>query len=268
MEDLTFGSLAEFLAVQQLDSGKIRVTHNALPIDMSLRKAPGEPLLVFLHGAMTARATLPYLVGVGMSAERHVSRLSISDPSLYLDGDLKLAWYAGSSLQPDLPRDLAKIIAKISSVIEASRVVIIGGSGGGFGAMSIGAYLDGSIGVVWNPQTNIRRYYKSFVDVYETKAWGGVRSEGLKTADLSKVYASPLKNTIIYLQSATDEFHVTKHLQPFRSKLHPTNRFYFYVQKWGEGHIPPPKGQLATWISFALAIDMDSEIHWNEIERT
>lgn len=262
-----FDSLPGFLDVKSLESGVFRINDNGLPIDASLEKHVGRPLLVFLHGAKTRKVDLPWFVGAGMSAERDVSRLSISDPSLYIDEDLALSWYAGNAPQGDISQKLASLIIKCAALIQAERIILIGGSGGGFASLSIGAHIDGSIALVWNPQTHIRKYYKRFVDEYENLAWkqGGKVLNSLNRLDMTAVYAAPLRNTVIYLQSATDEFHIQNHLKPFRQKLHPENRCYFYSEAWGEGHVPPPKNQLATWISFALAVDLDSQIAWEKV---
>ena len=268
MASRTFDSLSDFMTAESLESGVFRVNDNGLPIDASLEKHVGRPLLVFLHGAKTRKVDLPWFVGAGMTAEREVSRLSISDPSLYISEELTLAWYAGNANQGDISPKLASLIAKCAELIRAERIILIGGSGGGFASLSIGAHIDGSIALVWNPQTHIRKYYKRFVDDYEKVAWkqNGKTLNDLKRLDLTTIYSQPLKNTVIYLQSATDEFHIQNHLQPFKQKLHPENRCYFYTETWGEGHIPPPKNQLATWISFSLAIDLDNQISWQNLE--
>lgn len=271
MHTRSFESVSAFTTDSgDLNSGPYRIADNGLPIDLYLSKNDGQPLLVFLHGAKTRKVDLPWFVGAGMGEEHKASRLSITDPSLYIDPELGISWYAGNNKQQDLAKTLAAVIARVASKISADRIILIGGSGGGFASMSIGAFLKGSIALVWNPQTNIRRYYKRFVDDYAARAWKG-ESRGIKAvprSDLTRVYAEPLDNTVIYLQNANDEFHVANHMEPFMKSLHADNRCYFYCVAWADGHVPPPKDQISTWIKFALAIDKAEGIQWEKLSRT
>ena len=72
--------------------------------------------------------------GLNVTRDLDASFVAISDPMLYLDPDLKLAWYAGSAgwnFQAEMKRVLRKIIA----VALTADVVFFGGSGGGFASL-------------------------------------------------------------------------------------------------------------------------------------
>ena len=157
--------------------------------------------------------------------------ISIADPSLALSGDIKLSWYAGSERSTDLPEMLAKILDHISLMLGA-KLVLFGGSGGGYAALSVVQLMASKASVaVWNPQTSISKYNGRQVvnyittcfpsakienDLYETLEHAGIRH------DLNTVYSSQtpaVQHDILYIQNEGDSHHVTHHAAPFMRSL-------------------------------------------------
>lgn len=240
-----FASLDEFLELDELASGKLRVNHQGLPIDMDARVVTGAPLVVMLHGRKSPQLQLPYLSGAGITAHLPVSRLSISDPSLYLDPECLIAWFAGNHLQPKLQQDLTAIITKVQEVTRAPRVVFVGGSGGGFASLYFAHAIPGARAVVWNPQTDIFQYYGGFWKQYVDSCWNGDRNSIPASACTSVVdlYRSgvPADSTVLYLQQTSDTHHVDSHLAPFLEATKDCAGLLCKLQDWSEGHVPPPK---------------------------
>ena len=214
---------------------------------MSLRVKEGTPLLVILHGAANEDVRLPFLSGQSISKDLPVSKLSISDPSLYCDPKLNLSWFAGNEYQPRLVEDLAAIISKVSVHCKAPRIVLLGGSGGGFAAINLAARLSNATAVAMNPQTDIFRYHANHVKAYIDLAWAGDR-ERFITQDVhnlsSAIKASETKPTIVYLQNSNDTFHAINHLQKFTSEV-ANVPFYKLQAPWRDGHTPPPKSLIS-----------------------
>lgn len=237
-------------------------------LSFQLKIVPDAPLLVFLHGAKTRKVELPWFVGTGMASGVAASRLSFSDPSLELDADLTVGWFAGHDQFTGAPYLIAHIIEIVSSKCAADRVVLVGGSAGGFAAMSIGALLPSSVAVAWNPQTRIEKYYRRFVDEYKETAWKGSALEDTGARhDLVEIYSKPTGNVVLYLQCANDVFHVEQHLNPFRKAVSPSNKIFYYIEPWAEGHTPPPKSEIADWIVFASTHDFGEGFSAEKITR-
>lgn len=99
----------------------------------------------------------PVFTGLNVTRELDASFVALSDPTLYLDPDLKLAWYAGSSGW-DLQSLLKCVLRKIATVARSNDLIFFGGSGGGFASLYCAASFPGSLALVWNPQTDIGAY--------------------------------------------------------------------------------------------------------------
>ncbi|MCW5719233.1 MAG: hypothetical protein KIS68_15545 [Bauldia sp.] len=197
--------------------------------------------------------------GLNVTRDLDVSLVALSDPTLHLDADLRLAWFAGSArlrLQAILPT----ILARLAQALEATQIIFFGGSGGGFASLHYAAAFPDSLSVVWNPQTDLRRYNPSHVEEYGRAAFGWTNLAEAKarlpeevSSSLHQVYGPRRDNLILYLQNNSDG-HVANHMQPFLSGLgvdvsrlgvgqvvstSATPTIWLHLASWGEGHASP-----------------------------
>lgn len=251
-----------FLASSHLPDGIHTIGGTAAPIDFLLRIKPGRPLIFSFHGntPRNPQLKLPVFTGLNVTTDLDASFVAVSDPSLYLHPDLKLAWFAGCA-GLDLQRVLPGLLARIIAVSGASDVICFGGSGGGFASLYYSAGIANSIALVWNPQTDITRYNPPHVTEYGRAAFGLDSHEAataglgsLIDSDLAGAYAGGYENTILYLQNNSDG-HVVTHMRPFLGSLgadaealqkgarinaRVADGVWLYLDEWGEGHVPPP----------------------------
>lgn len=275
------GVAAEHAGIDALESSErfedgLHTIHGGpVPIDVLMRLRPGRPLILSFHGNTPRNPDLklPVFTGLNVTRDLDASFVALSDPSLYLDPDLKLGWFAGSSgwnFQAVMKRVLQRIVV----VARARDVVFFGGSGGGFASLYYSAAFAGSLALVWNPQTDIRAYNPSHVAEYGRMAFGLPDHEATKSAlpgliqcNLADVYEAPLRNQIVYLQNNTDG-HVVTHMQPFLSSLGAEtaalekganlNRMIvpglrLFMGKWGDGHVPPSPAALSLLLGTAVS---------------
>ncbi|WP_286205543.1 hypothetical protein [Corynebacterium afermentans] len=231
---------------------------NGLPIDFYLDIRKSAPLVVFFNGAGQPEMRLPWFAGNSVSSGLEISRLSISDPSLYLDPSLNLAWYAGNEYQPFLHKTLARVVTHIANSTDAPKVILIGGSGGGFASMMVASQLPSSTAIVMNPQTSIERYHPMHRRKYIDIAWQGSSSLFHKAAEVGvgrEVGQSVGKLTILYMQNLSDTFHVKNHLTPFRAAFRSAPEMWLMLERWRDGHTPPPKDVISSTLSAAITSD-------------
>lgn len=250
------GSLEIFQEKEELLPGIHTIWHNNLPIDLQFSPIKdSNTLVVVLHGAADQGVQLPWLSGVGITKDLSVSRLFISDPSLYLDENLRLGWFSGNRFQPNLQEDLIGIFKKFVDASKSKKIIFLGGSGGGFASLFFSNYIKNSTALVFNPQTIIKNYPKIAVDSWLNLAWEKEDLSEVKKEciiDLTELYKnSNNENNIIYLQNSTDN-HVHLHAQPFIEN-YSGNNLYYLEDNWGDGHVPPPKETIRYFLEMAIS---------------
>jgi len=238
------------LATVALDGGE-------LPVSVRLRESSS---LVFTFSGAVDRDThtLPRFAALGLDDHVPASIIGISDPSLARSDEMKLAWYAGHEgfeLQQILPQLLQHIIESLG----ATRVAFVGSSGGGFAALYYSWQVPGSIAVVSNPQTNLNRYNRGLLENYRAACWPSLgqhaQLEEKIAIDLGPLYAKRCVNTMIYLQVASDFYHIRRHFAPFVATLPGkyADRLIVRMANWGRrGHIPVPATIWIPWVNAAL----------------
>jgi hypothetical protein len=260
-------SVEAFLGASELPDGLHTIRGQIAPIDFYVRLKPGRPLIISFHGNQPRNADvkLPVFTGLNVTKELDASFVAVSDPSLHLHPDLKLAWFAGCE-GLDLQKVLPPLLDKIIEASEANDVIFFGGSGGGFASLYYSAGIPDSIALVWNPQTDITRYNPPHVAEYAGAAFGLETYEAAAAqlgshivADLATAYAGGRDNMILYLQNNSDG-HVVGHMRPFLASLGAdaeqlqkgakingvvADNVWLYLDDWGDGHVPPPAPRLS-----------------------
>jgi hypothetical protein len=227
-------------------------------------------ILVGLNGAIVPRnsAKAPFFSGLNIAKALELPIISISDPILALDNKIPMAWYAGNESNLDLPVKIAQILDSIASSLNV-KLVLFGGSAGGYAAVQIARFLKSNASVlIWNPQTAIADYLPEFVYEYlvvafPSKAYtlnnpDAINKEFLQQMmiDLNLMQSIrdlPLDNNIqlLYMQNRND-WHTIHHTFPYVERNEwtrvgnstfkdETERSVLYLGDWGDGHIPPSK---------------------------
>lgn len=259
-------------AIFRIDAGKTFIDVMYRAGNEQSGKASDPVVLVSFNGAVTDRNQKkgPFFSGVGVSRTLGIPLLAVADPIVTDSEDVGLAWYAGSEEVPDLLDQIADFLNDFSEKNKC-RLILFGGSGGGFATLGILRRLKcKTTGLVWNPQTSISRYVPSFVQKYMLAAtpqaaqkYLEVNDDGIATADniafcLTQAgiehnqltWQAPENCTLLYLQNSSD-WHVQKHLAPFmgtgawtrigrRAFSCPERRVTTWLGEWGSGHEAPP----------------------------
>jgi len=255
----SFPSVEAFLESDRPFHGILTIHDGFVPIDVLVSPKQSDTTICFFHGAIEQHFTLPVLSGLGISGGVNANRVFVSDPSLVLDEELLLAWYAGNFYQEELQTTLTKILERIMKELGSQRIVFFGGSGGGFAALYFASQFTGSTALVFNPQTSIRNYERRAIDAFVEKGFLKEPANdepisllpGTITTDLCELYNSAHDVTIGYLQNLNDVNHVERHLLPFLRAVNPTTTVALLADRWGDGHTPPPKRLLSNLLDKA-----------------
>lgn len=271
MKNPIYDNESTFLDI--LADGKHSIALNDQKIELLTRGLtsckPGDPVLVKLSGAVIDRKSKkgPFFFGLGISEQLSYPIISFSDPSLELNTELNICWYAGYEGCEDLTNRIALILDKIITMTGV-RLIVFGGSGGGFASISITSLMKSKVSVlVWNPQTSISKYIEKSVSKYIKFAFPSISDSNLKDnySKLDKtgvIHEITNKNIpknveLIYMQNQSD-WHYNSHCKPFfsGSKLESypdipcfkTSNTLLCIGNWGYGHIAPPKNLLKSFL--------------------
>lgn len=254
-EHTVYGSLAKFQEAVGHPSGVLTVMNGGLPIDIRYEPLGYDTTTVFFHAALTGGTYRhPVFTGVGISQGLPTNRVFIADPSLYIDDELMLAWYAGNQQQPRLQWAIRAIIKSL--VPEGQRIVTFGSSGGGFAALYYAAHAPNGTAVPVNPQTNLARYLPSAVERYGRLAWG-FETDALENmtavTDLTRLYRDRNSTTkVFYVQNKNDGSHMKNHFGPFMACLPEGHHVHPVLADGKPGHNPPDRAIIRQTLSAAI----------------
>lgn len=219
-------------------------------------------MLVCFSGAITNRNAKepPFFSGKKVARTMNMPLISISDPSLEINSDNDLTWYAGNDHVVDLSTIIANILDGIAEKLK-TKFIFFGGSAGGFASLSVINQIKSEArAVVWNPQTSISEYKKAPVHKYlkncfpRTPILGDIYKSLESTGiihDLINLYSDKRlkKDSVLYMQNLGDEFQLERHASPFMISLNAKEEvkgtystvhgISFWLNDWGQGHIPP-----------------------------
>lgn len=179
--------------------------------------------------------------------------LCVADPTLELDGRMKLGWYLGTEMH-DATAELCRLIHSFAKVlgIPDERIVFWGSSGGGFGALALASHLVGSTAVAINAQTDALAYHvDDDVEIVRDKCFGGqtetvIYNEFGARIDMKEAWSRVDRSRVILVQNKYDSHHYIDHFQPFWTALggNPEGgrtadgRHYAWLYEDTRGHVP------------------------------
>ncbi|MFV7563612.1 hypothetical protein ACNPAA_17710 [Aeromonas sp. PS2Canimalfood6] len=183
-----------------------------------------EFIVVLFNGATNNERdhSQPNFMRWSWAEEHKFSFISIDDPIVSNFRTTNLAWYVGTD-EFDLQKYINNIINTILTKVKLStnNVVFYGSSGGGFAAIMAATILKGSSAVVNNPQTDILKYSKRFVELFSTcfgKDEQVIRDHYYYRFCLIRAFKHyNYIPSIYYRQNSQDLTHVRNHYIPFLS---------------------------------------------------
>lgn len=200
--------------------------HEGLRYDFALAKRPrSRRLFVLFSGAASRDKLDPPVFQRWKWADRfpgHV--LYVSDPALFEDEALGLAWYIGVGDRDPLPfiADTARSVAGYLGLQE-DKVVFYGSSGGGFAALRMQDFMAEATSVAINPQVTLTKYNRSLVGRYVKTCHGVSLNEFDFEANRDRfdllAHPKTTENRLILVQNTLDKSHYTKHFSAYCEML-------------------------------------------------
>ena len=189
-------------------------------------KPETKRLIVFFSG--DARRTTfepPVFLRWSWASKFPASCLYFSDPALYQQSDLGLAWYAGNS-RGDYLAHIADVVRDVAKTIGADdgQVFSYGSSGGGFAALRFARYYEGLQVIAINPQTDLWKYPVKWTDRMSNACYGAENLAGVPEDHQYKFSALDAEvaagaRSIFLAQNVQDTDHFDHHFTPFKDYM-------------------------------------------------
>ncbi|MBV7265083.1 hypothetical protein [Erythrobacter ani] len=250
-----------------LKAGQYVFSDDGVSIPFRYKAGRMKALVIIFHGALNREKRdhpffQPFL-------PIDVNQISISDPTLAADPELGAAWYIGGE-NWNLPDKLSGLIAQVARSLGAPRRVYVGASVGGYAALFYSSRDEGSVAVAANPQTHLLNYQNAQFQRLRQVCWPSCdtveKFEQKAPISVSAIYAKPVTNRVIYLQSAGDYGHIKTQFLHFTSKLNPSNvsNLILDVGFWNilghSGSVPP-----SAWVPWVRAVLTSKTINADDL---
>ena len=213
--------------------------------------AQGDVLTVLFHGALDrGRVQLPVYERVRFQKSLEAGPfMAFGDPTLDLSRSLRLGWYLGTNAL-DLVPFMASIIESLRDALGVERILLVGSSGGGFAALQVGACIPGSQALVFNPQTDLRRYYpgpfsEAANAVFGTDSSSRLAPYGQRLSAIERIAEHASNFTVNLVGNAGDKVHQTSHFDPLREAAGELSTILLHetTVDWGSGHRSPTNNE-------------------------
>ncbi|MFI2565648.1 hypothetical protein [Paenarthrobacter sp. NPDC018779] len=233
------------------------------PLDCLVEPRDSDVLIVALHGALNREVyTLPRFEWMATLQDRPESLLFLSDTPLKAHADLKLAWYTGDS-SDNLTERYSALVRSVAVQCGASRVVLLGFSGGGFAALAMAPHIAGSIALAFSPQASIGSYYGLFAEAYSTAlypeygSFDEVEAAFPHRVSLTALYADPeISTNFVYVQNSGDIHHMNHHYSPFREVTGERPGARFIIEHESDSHSAPAKERVNQMLDECLELQI------------
>lgn len=253
--------IERFTEMAQMETTYVDIG-GAQSLAVQAHPSPGaRTLIVLFHGAINrAKRDYPAFLRPIPGVEAHAHQISIADAGLLASDQITNGWFIGTRATP-LQELLPPFLRGLTAALDVDKVVLVGSSGGGFGALYYSWHLPDSVAIVQVPQTNVYAYYRGRREAYIPAAWGdAVGSEGANPCfDLRDIYSNGMENTVIYLQSTLDEHHMANHMAPFIASIPADSlkRIALRVSYWGkDGHSGVvPEAERNAWVRAVISAE-------------
>lgn len=239
-----------------------------LPLEVLFQPGDGDTLIVVLHGAIDReKYSPPRFEWLGTLAGRSEHVLYVADPTLSLASDLQIGWYVGTGAEDVLDR-VARLVARTRDTIGVQKVLLMGGSAGGYASLMVGARTPDSRVLAFNPQVTIAAYHARFARRLREVAFSEYADlEEARRAHprrLSVLDSYPSTSTMAHraliVQNIADEFHRENHLgalaaqlgMPVERALSEDGRMEFDLRSLSAGHDMPYRHILLRYLDLML----------------
>jgi pimeloyl-ACP methyl ester carboxylesterase len=166
-----------------------------------------------------------------------------------------LAWFIGTA-KDDVTRRYVDYIRTAVDQLGIKKVLLVGTSSGGFGAIAMAPNFPEALAIAFSPQTHVGRFGEKWANVFtaaafpEFETYSDVEAAFGRRVDLAELYLSTNDGRVWYVQNDGDDAHVERQMGPFMEVV--DGRVTFVIEHHANGHTPPTVTRLRQWIEYGI----------------
>ena len=286
--NLLEGPVVQYATINDLRPAQMADGRFALTLDtgrfecLYCGKPDAKRLFILLSGAINPqKETWPRFNRWSWHKRFPGAVLNIADPTIGLvPQDLQIGWYLGTE-KYDWTRSMATLVRTFAADlgILTDKIIAYGSSAGGFAAIRLAAALGDATAVAINPQTNIFKYYPSYVETLLQTAFGGMDASSLPSTLKTRFFAAEALRTApqarcLLVQNTVDRHHYIHHYTPLCDDLRiplkggpaDNRRYASALYSSPQGHGAEPKEIVANLIRASVALSEDKPINWEDLD--
>lgn len=247
----TYQSVQAFSTLP-LGNGLHTIEHDGRFVDLLIRDRGAKTTLIVFHGNLgSGQRTLPFLQGDKVSSTARLNLIACSDPSLEL-GALAGAWFLGDKEIGPLPEFLTPILQHAIDQLGSEKVILFGGSGGGFAAVNFARFFEGSTALAMNPRLNLLTRPRTNLDLYlevchdaaSEASVDRIKSEFL-TVNLANALNVEQNFDLLLLQNKNDRHYLKGQMVPFLEERDNLERVWVHLYEGRPGHSLMDRSEVA-----------------------
>ena len=209
-------------------AGHYTVRFADFSLDLYFAPSDEKRALIFSPGYLDRKTfAVPYFQRTSWLPELGGVGISLADPTLNLNEDLGVGWFAGTRrchYLVEVAEFLSRLLMELG--IPNERTLFFGSSAGGFASIGFAAHLPGSFAFAVNPQTDLLRFHAlSEIANLTRYGFGGVSVMALEQHFHSRFNLAALLRQAGHVprsyiwQNIHDGYHYDRHLVPFLAEL-------------------------------------------------
>ena len=222
-------------------------------------------------GAATGKiSSYPHFQGRKIAQTIGADFLTFSDPGLSVSSKVATSWCTGTAEQ----NFFTEIPPIIRHFCGNRRILFMGISAGGVGALHFNSQFDNCISFVINARTSLITPPSSFF-ASSKRLYPGLTIEQIESI-LPLTPAEP-SNDVVYAQNINDHVYLAGNCLPYLREFTDSGKVYYILGNWAVGHYVMPRNELLryceTLIDADTVADVSGKLHltssasYNEVLR-
>lgn len=240
-----------FFLNSPITNGLHTIQYGGQLVDILVRDRGSDTTVVVFHASVKTTSTYPILSGESFTANLGVNLISLSDPGVAVDNEIRLGWFIGTRVIGDFRTRVTPLINHILDGLGSSRTILWGSSGGGYAAVNFAQDFPESLVLAINPRLNLTarptakavKFVNTAFKPSGRTAFNRVWNTKI-TKNLGDLYPDGFPAYMGLYQNLGDTDYLNGQFRPFVREYADDPLLWIRTEEDGVGHVPIPRRRM------------------------